>query len=250
MRVEIAKDRKELGTKAAAAAADAIKNAIQERGSANIIVATGASQFDTLAALAAYTDIPWGCVTGFHLDEYIGIDINHPASFRKYLRERFVSKLPFKAFHYINAEVENVEEECSRLASLISKHPIDVALVGIGENGHLAFNDPPANFETEQPYLIVNLDEACCQQQVGEGWFKSLAEVPKQAVSMSVRQIMKSASIICSVPDDRKAEAVRGSVEGPITVDVPASILQSHPAATVYLDPPAASLLNQKAMSV
>ncbi len=245
MHVVIANDRAELGKKAAAAAARAIQQAIQDRGSANLIVATGASQFDTLAALVDQKEIPWNCVTGFHLDEYIGIDADHPASFRNYLRERFVSKVPLKAFHSIVAESDDIQAECTRLSTLIAEHPIDVALVGIGENGHLAFNDPPADFETEQPYLIVDLDEACRGQQVGEGWFATLEDVPRQAVSMSIRQIMKAATIVCSVPDQRKAQAVHDAVQGPLSVDVPASILQSHPSATIYLDPSAASLLKE-----
>jgi glucosamine-6-phosphate deaminase len=183
-------------------------------------------------------------VTAFHLDEYIGLPITHPASFRKYLWERFASKLPLPlaAFHYIDGEGD-ATAECRRLGALISAGPIDVAFVGIGENGHLAFNDPPADFETEDPYIVVDLDDACRRQQLGEGWFPTFDDVPKQAISMSIRQIMKSRCIVASVPDQRKAEAVRVSVKGPVSPHAPASILQQHPDCTLYLDPASASLL-------
>ena len=209
-----------------------------------MIVATGASQFEMLAALVLEPNIDWSKVVLFHLDEYVGMPITHPASFRKYLKERLVDKLPMppKAFHTIDAE-KDPAAECRRLGAVLVKQPIDVAFIGIGENGHLAFNDPPADFETEEPYLVVALDDACRQQQFGEGWFPTFADVPTKAISMSVRRILKSKRIVCSVPDARKAEAVRNAVEGPVTPAVPASILQTHPNMTLYLDPPAASLL-------
>ncbi|MDB4501392.1 glucosamine-6-phosphate deaminase, partial [Akkermansiaceae bacterium] len=190
--------------------------------------------------------IDWTQVTIFHLDEYVGLSIEHPASFRKYLKERFENQLPspVRAFHYINAE-DDPEAECDRVGSLIAETPIDVAFVGIGENGHLAFNDPPADFEIEKPYLVVNLDEACRQQQFGEGWFANLEAVPEKAISMSVRQIMKSGSIICTVPDERKAKAVRNSLEGEVSPGVPASILQEHEDCGLYIDELAASLLGK-----
>ncbi len=228
---------------AAADAAEGIRHAIRQRGQANIVVATGASQFAVLAALVAAAGIEWPRVVGFHLDEYLGLPASHPASFRRYLRERLVDRVPLRAFHYVDGESEPAAE-CRRLGELIQEHPIDVALVGIGENGHLAFNDPPADFQTEAPYIAVELDAACRRQQLGEGWFPTLADVPTRAISMSIRQIMKSRMIVCSVPDRRKAEAVRAAVEGPVTPLVPASILQQHPHATLYLDPPAASLLS------
>ncbi|MDA7928130.1 glucosamine-6-phosphate deaminase, partial [Akkermansiaceae bacterium] len=217
-----------------------------ERGEVNIIVATGASQFEMLAALVQEEGIDWTQVTIFHLDEYVGLSIEHPASFRKYLKERFENQLPspVRAFHYINAE-DDPEAECDRVGSLIAETPIDVAFVGIGENGHLAFNDPPADFEIEKPYLVVNLDEACRQQQFGEGWFANLEAVPEKAISMSVRQIMKSGSIICTVPDERKAKAVRNSLEGEVSPGVPASILQEHEDCGLYIDELAASLLGK-----
>jgi glucosamine-6-phosphate deaminase len=247
MDIKIMPDKAQMGKAAATAGAEHIRQAIAERGNANIIVATGASQFEMLGELVQQPGINWNRVTGFHLDEYVGLAIDHPASFRGYLWQRFVSKLPLplQAFHFLNGE-NDPRAECRRVAEIIRKHPIDVAFVGIGENGHLAFNDPPADFETEAPYLVVQLDDACRRQQLGEGWFPTFDDVPKQAISMSVRQIMKSGAIICTVPDERKAEAVRNSVEGQVTPQVPASILQKHARCTLYLDKPAASLLKSQ----
>ena len=235
-----------MGLAAARDGAKKMRKVQGERGEVNIIVATGASQFEMLAALIKEEGIDWTQVTIFHLDEYVGLSIEHPASFRKYLKERFEDQLPspVRAFHYINAE-DDPDAECDRVGSLIAETPIDVAFVGIGENGHLAFNDPPADFEIETPYLVVNLDEACRQQQFGEGWFANLEAVPEKAISMSVRQIMKSRSIICTVPDERKAGAVRNSVEGEVSPGVPASILQEHGDCELYIDEPAASLLGK-----
>src|SRR4051812_29372290 len=246
MDIKIMPDKGQMGKAAATAGAEHIRRAIAERGDANIIVATGASQFEMLSELIQQPGINWNRVTGFHLDEYVGLAIEHPASFRGYLWQRFVSKLPMplRSFHFLDGEGD-AKAECHRVAEIIRKHPIDVAFVGIGENGHLAFNDPPADFETEDPYLIVQLDEACRRQQLGEGWFPTFDNVPKQAISMSVRQIMKSSAIICTVPDERKAEAVRNSIEGQVSPQVPASILQRHDRCTLYLDKPAASLLRR-----
>jgi glucosamine-6-phosphate deaminase len=235
-------DMKDMGQRAAADAAAHIRRAIQVQGRAHIVVATGASQFEVLAALVACPNIDWSRVVGFHLDEYTGLPMSHPASFRRYLKERLVDRVPFGDFHYIDGQGEP-RAECRRVGNLIRQCSIDVALVGIGENGHLAFNDPPANFQTEEPYLVVELDEACRRQQLGEGWFPTLDDVPRQAISMSIRQIMQSQAIVCSVPDLRKARAVRAALQGPVTPQVPASILQEHACASVYLDPPAASLL-------
>jgi glucosamine-6-phosphate deaminase len=243
MEIIISNTKSELGEKAAIEGAGLIRNTIQKNGAANIIVATGASQFEMLNELIKQ-DVDWTKVTGFHLDEYIGMTDEHPASFRKYLKERFVDKIALKAFHYVAGETEP-QKECSRLGEIISNHPIDVAFVGIGENGHLAFNDPPADFETEEAYLVVDLDEACRKQQMGEGWFKTMEDVPTQAISMSIKQIMKSKTIICSVPDKRKAEAVKGSMEGEISPLVPASILQQHKATSIFLDKDSASLLEK-----
>jgi glucosamine-6-phosphate deaminase len=245
MTIHISSSGAELGRNAGTAAAKLIKETIAAKGNASIILATGTSQFETLNQLLS-ADIDWSKVTMFHLDEYIGLPITHPASFRKYLSERFISKVPaLKAAHLINGEID-ARAECDRLGKLITESPIDVALVGIGENGHLAFNDPPANFDTEEPYIVVELDEACRKQQLGEGWFKSLAEVPQQAISMSVKQILKSKNIICSVPDQRKAMAVKNSIEQPVSNLYPATALQLHASCTCYLDADSSSLLSNK----
>jgi glucosamine-6-phosphate deaminase len=230
-----------LGKKAAMTGAVLLRKAISVRGEASIIVATGASQFEMLSALVQ-EKVDWTKVTAFHLDEYIGLPETHPASFRKYLRERFAGIVPLKMFHYVNGETDP-EAECRRLGKLITEHPVDVAFAGIGENGHLAFNDPPADFETSDPYIVVKLDEACRRQQLGEGWFSSLEEVPVMAISMSIRQIMKSKAIICTVPDKRKAEAVKRTLNEPVSPDIPASVLREHPNSWLFLDRESASLL-------
>ena len=245
MQVVVCDSQEQMGERAAESAAELIRDAINTRGEAYMIVATGASQFTVLANLVKAEGIDWSKVTSFHLDEYIGLPLTHPASFRGYLKERLVDRVPLKQFHYIDGEQQPPEAECERLAQLIRDCQVDVALVGIGENGHLAFNDPPADFDTTVPYLIVDLDDACRQQQHGEGWFPTFDDVPRQAISMSIQQILKSRVIICSVPDERKAEAVANSVEGPVSPEVPASILQRHANTVLYLDPPAASRLKQ-----
>lgn len=248
MKTYIFDSKQKLGATAAENGAGVIRCAIQEKGHANIILATGASQFEMLEHLTtAINDIEWSKVTAYHLDEYIGLSETHPASFRKYLKERFVAKVPSLAgFYFIKGDAQDIEAERRRLGELISRRPIDVAFVGIGENGHLAFNDPPADFETEDPYLIVELDSDCRKQQLGEGWFKTLEEVPKRAISMSIKQIMKSSVLIVSVPDRRKAKAVKCALEGEITNECPSSILQSHPDCRLFLDFNSAALLTKK----
>lgn len=245
MQVEVFDSKTAMGAQAAAWGAKKIREAISSRGEANIIVATGASQFEMLSSLVGEPDIAWDKVTAFHLDEYVGLPMDHPASFRLYLWKRFVSQLPLPLaqFHYLNAEGD-CRAECDRVGAVLQRHPVDVAFVGIGENGHLAFNDPPADFETESPYLVVDLDDACRKQQLGEGWFPTFADVPKQAISMSVKQIMKSQAIACTVPDERKSVAVQQSVEGEVAPQVPASILQNHKQTVLFLDQPAASKLS------
>lgn len=244
MNIKVFKNVHELGIAAGSDAAQLIREAINKNNSANIILATGASQFEILNQLISEPGIDWGKVTMFHLDEYIDLPETHPASFRKYLKERFLSKVPpLKAAYLINPGTDP-NQECKRLSDLIIKHPIDVALAGIGENGHLAFNDPPADFETEQPYITVELDEACRKQQLGEGWFASVDDVPHRAISMSIKQIMKSRHIICSVPDGRKAKAVKNTLEQPVSNLYPASILQLHQICSCYLDEDSASLLS------
>lgn len=246
MKLHLHSDKASLGKAAADLGARAIRSAIAANGRANIIVATGASQFEILDALVQEPDIDWSKVTGFHLDEYVGMPDTHPASFRRYLRERFTSRLPMLgAFHFVDGDAPDIDAELSRLSALIREAPIDVAFAGIGENGHLAFNDPPADFETATPYIVVELDEACRRQQFGEGWFSSLADVPKTAISMSVRQILLSRLIILSVPDARKASAVASALEGPVTNLCPASILQDHSSTHVFLDSESSSRLSR-----
>jgi len=245
MKIEVSANREELGESAAKEAAGKINEAISKRGAASIILATGSSQFEVLHHLVNYPGVDWSRVTMFHLDEYVGITEEHPASFRKYLMERFVRKVPMLlTYHMIDGSRLEPMEECSRLNEMLSKHHVNVALLGIGENGHLAFNDPPADFETDDPYILVELDKKCRQQQVGEGWFNTLEEVPERAITMSIKQIMKSGHIICSVPDKRKAEAVRNCLEKPVSNIYPASILREHPDCSLFLDRDSASLLS------
>jgi glucosamine-6-phosphate deaminase len=242
MQVTIHPTKAALGAAAAADAAAAIRRAVADTGRARIIAATGASQFEFLAALVGTPDVPWDRVEMFHLDEYIGLPIEHPASFRRYLRERLIEPAGIRTAHLLDGE-QDPHAVCAEVGARISAATVDVAFVGIGENGHLAFNDPPADFETREPYLVVSLDEACRRQQVGEGWFPNLEAVPRQAISMSCQQILAARRILCIVPDARKAAAVQATVEGPVTPDVPASILQTHPDVTLYLDSASASQL-------
>lgn len=247
MNLELSPTPRELGVKAAELVASRIKTAISESGGANIILATGASQFTMLENLVLHRDIDWSRVTMYHLDEYIDLAEEHPASFRRYLKDRFVSKVGrLKDVHLINGSAPDPVAECRRLNGLLRDITPDVACVGIGENSHLAFNDPPADFSVEDPFIIVELDEDCRRQQLGEGWFKSLEEVPTRAISMSVRYIMKCKCVVVSVPDQRKAKAVRNTVEGPVTPQVPASILQQHACCTLFLDAQSASLLKNR----
>ena len=244
MSVILSANPNELGRRAAEAAATAIREAITNNGQANVILATGASQFETLHHLILEKNIDWSKVVMFHLDEYIGLPESSTASFRTYLKKRFLEKVPpLKASYLIDGETDP-EDECKRINSIIEKHPIDVALVGIGENGHLAFNDPPADFDTREPYIIVTLDQECRKQQFSEGWFRSVEDVPGSAISMSVFQISRSRQIICSVPDARKAKAVRDCLEGPVSNMFPASILQLHKHCSFYLDKNSAALLS------
>ena len=264
MQIKTYEDRLTMSRAAARHAARALRDALAERGVARLIAATGASQLDFLEALTdprsairdpqsaseetgrglrtAEGGIDWTRVEMFHLDEYVGLPIDHPASFRMYLLERLIARTGIVRYHLLDGERDpaRVADEVGRE---IAKAPVDVAFVGIGENGHLAFNDPPADFETERPYLVVTLDEACRRQQVGEGWFASVSAVPSQAISMSVRQILKSREIICVVPDARKAPAVKACLEGEVSPMAPASILQSHAGTTVYLDRDSAAQL-------
>jgi glucosamine-6-phosphate deaminase len=243
MKVKICNDKVSLGCAAAEQAANAIRNASLMNGKARIIAATGTSQFEFLDALTSRQDLDWQRVAMFHLDEYVGLPGSHRASFSRYLQQRLIKKVGIREAYLLSGE-EDPAHVISRVGGALKAAPVDVAFVGIGENGHLAFNDPPADFKSEETYLLVTLDEACRRQQLGEGWFHTLSEVPRQAISMSVRQILKAKEIICVVPDARKAQAVKACLEGEISPLAPASILRTHPNTTVYLDPDSAALLS------
>jgi len=243
MQIKTFNDKNTLAERAAEQAAALLRRAIQERGSARIIAATGAAQFEFLQALTGLPGIDWSKVEMFHLDEYVGIPESHPASFRRFLRERLIEKTGITKFHLLDGD-DDPAKVIRIVGNALRTEPVDVAFVGIGENGHLAFNDPPADFETEEPYLLVKLDEVCRRQQMGEGWFRSISEVPERAISMSVRQILKAEVIICIVPDARKANAVKACLEGEISPLAPASILRTHPNTTLYLDQYSSALLS------
>ncbi len=245
MEMHVLENKKELGEAAAKKAEELLRDTIDRNGSAAFIAATGASQFEFLETLTGSSMIDWQKTTMFHLDEYAGMSESHPASFRRYLKERLIDKVHPGAVYLIRGN-DDPGKECERLNDIISSYSIDTAFVGIGENGHLAFNDPPADFETEKPYIVVELDEKCRRQQFGEGWFRTLEEVPDKAISMSIKQIMKSKTIICTVPDKRKAEAVKNCIEGEISPLFPASILRKHPQMFMFLDKESSSLLERK----
>ncbi len=247
MSLSIYTGKKECGVAAAKFGAGKIREALAAQGECRIVVATGASQFDMLTQLAQEKDIDWGKVTVFHLDEYVGLPETHPASFRKYIKERFVAKLPVPPMevNYVPGDAPDLEAAIDRLGRHLQEKPVDVSFIGIGENGHIAFNDPPADFDTEIPYLIVNLDEVCRRQQLGEGWFPTLEDVPRKAVSMSVRQILKSRCIVNTVPDERKAYAMQITFEGELSPLHPASVIRLHPNCSTFCDQPAASRLSR-----
>ena len=242
MIIKVFSEKLTSGKAAAAQAAETIQRTIRNSGKARMVAASAASQFEFLDALTSTQGLDWNRVELFHLDEYIGLPMTHPASFSRFLQKHLIGKTGITNTHLLNAE-GNQAEVIASASKAISEAPIDVAFVGIGENGHLAFNDPPADFETEEPYIIVNLDEACRRQQVGEGWFKDLDAVPRQAISMSVRQVLKAKEIIAVVPDTRKAEAIKACFGGKITPMAPSSILRTHPNATIYLGKDSAALL-------
>jgi glucosamine-6-phosphate deaminase len=242
VQVNVLPSKTEVGSSAANHAAKSLQRVLAKSPIARIIAATGASQIDFLQFLTAIPGIDWQRVEMFHLDEYIGLPVTHPASFRKYLMERFIRKTEIRKYHLLDGE-QNPEEVVHTVGKELTSAPIDIAFVGIGENGHLAFNDPPADFDTDDPYLIVELDDACRAQQVNEGWFDAVPEVPVRAISMSVKQILKSREIIAVVPGAQKARAVKACLEGEISPMAPASILRTHSNTTTYLDTESASLL-------
>jgi glucosamine-6-phosphate deaminase len=243
--INILADKYSLGHAAADHAARSLRRAIDDQGNVRIVAATGASQFEFLDALTSAPGIDWNRVEVFHLDEYIGLPADHPASFRKYLLERLIHKTRISRYHLLEGDGDP-QGTVAKVGRELQSGPVDILFAGIGENGHLAFNDPPADFHTEDPYLIVNLDEACRQQQVNEKWFAELPEVPKKAISMSVRQILRAKEIIVTVPDARKAQAVKASLEGEISPMMPASILRDHANVTIYLDKDSAALLSSE----
>jgi glucosamine-6-phosphate deaminase len=243
MRRSVYASKAEMALAAAAKAGELLRDSIASKGQAAFVAATGASQFEFLDVLTSDPEIDWSRTSMFHLDEYIGLPEAHPASFRRYLRERLIERVHPGTVHLVQGDAPDPQVECQRLNRLMASFEIDVAFVGIGENGHLAFNDPPADFEVEDPYIIVALDEACRRQQLGEGWFGALDEVPRRAISMSVRQLMRSRAIVCTVPDRRKAQAVYDCFTGEVSPRNPASILRQHEQAHVFLDANAASLL-------
>jgi glucosamine-6-phosphate deaminase len=249
MNLTVYDTKEEMAKAAAKTASDALKMAIAKKGRAAFVAATGASQYHFLEVLTQDPSIDWSKTTMFHLDEYVGVSSQHPASFRRYLRERLVAKTRPREVFFIEGDAPDPEAEARRLSEVISKYTIDVAFIGVGENAHIAFNDPPADFETKTPFIVVNLDEACRKQQVGEGWFTSVDEVPTRAITMSVSQIMKSETIVCVVPDLRKAKAIKNSFGSADPSPMhPASILKKHPHAFVFLDRESASLLDQKTL--
>jgi len=250
MLLRVFDDKVSLGQAAAEQAATAIRRAIADRGQARIIAATAASQLEFLDALTKAERIDWGKVEAFHLDEYIGLPVTHPGSFRKMLLEQLVRKTGVTKYHLLDGDAPDPIAVVRRVGKDLASAPIDIAFLGIGENGHIAFNDPPADFKTDEPYIIVDLDEACRRQQVGEAWFAEISQVPKQAISMSARQILKAREILAVVPDTRKAQAVKACFEGEISPMAPASILRRHPNATVYLDKNSASLLSPALQNV
>ena len=245
MKLKIFKTKKEASLAASKTAAMILKKAIKSKGQANFIAATGKSQFEFLKDLIKYTNIDWRKTTMFHLDEYLRLSATHQASFQRYLKERLIDKVHPGKVHLIKGTAKNPQQECQRLNKLIAKKEIDVAFLGVGENGHLAFNDPPADFTTNEPFIMVKLNQTNRQQQVKEGWFAKISDVPKAAISMSIKQIMKSENIICLAFGERKSKIVRDCFTKKVSKLYPASILQKHPKADIYLDKKASALLKK-----
>ncbi len=239
MEIRICENSEALGKSAAEYVGKVLRECIAEKGNARLLLSTGASQFDTIKALVEEKDIKWECVEMFHLDEYVDLPETHGASFRKYLKERFVDKVgTLKAAHFVHGTKECI----ATLTEEIRKSPIDIGLIAIGEHPHIAFNDPPADFNTKEAYIIVNLDERCKKQQMGEGWFATIDDVPKQAVSMTTYQIMQCKKIVSCVPYKVKAEAVENTLKAKETTNmVPATLLKEHEDFILYLDADSAS---------
>jgi glucosamine-6-phosphate deaminase len=244
MKLRVFDNKTRMGRAAAEQASRAIRAAISESWQARIVAATAASQLEFLDALTKASGIDWTKVEAFHLDEYIGLSATHSGSFRKMLLEQLVAKTGIKKYHLLDGDAADPAAVVQAVGKQLVSAPIDIAFLGIGENAHIAFNDPPADFDTQEPYIIVELDEACRKQQVGEAWFADISQVPTRAISMSAQQILKAKEILAVVPDTRKAQAVKACVEGEISPMVPASILRRHSNATIYLDWNSASLLS------
>lgn len=245
MDVKIYPTTEAMGKAAAEMAVEELSRCIAEKGKASFMAATGASQFAFLEALTKTDKVDWAKTTMFHLDEYIGIPADHPAAFRRYLRERLIDKVHPGAVNLIDGSADDPAAECERLSRLVEEHGIDVAFVGIGENGHLGFNDPPADFNTDAVFHVARLNDTCRQQQVGEGWFETVDDVPEKAITISIPGVLKAKRILCIVPEERKAEAVKGAVTGPVSPDCPSSAMQHHPNTTLLLDKDSASLLDE-----
>ncbi len=246
MRIYVSGSKEELGEKAAELIAEKLKAAITEKGYARMILSTGASQFTTLSALTKTEDIDWNKVAMFHLDEYVGLPVSHPASFRRYLLDRFINIVHPGEYYLVSGEGD-IRGNINELTERLREEPIDVGVIGVGENGHIAFNDPPADFDTREAYIVVNLDEACKKQQMGEGWFQTIEDVPKQAISMTPYQIMQCRSIVSAVPDKRKAKAIADMLKASETTNlVPCTLLKEHMDCTLFLDNESASLCNQE----
>ena len=245
LNVRIYKDDKEMGKAAAEFTEEVLQNVLQSKRQANIIIATGASQFTFYEALKELKGIEWGKVTVFHLDEYLGMSDRHPASFRKYLKERILDDVQPGKIHLLNGDAPDPEKEVERYEYLLKEVDIDLACIGIGENGHIAFNDPPvADFRDPKMVKVVKLDKECRQQQLGEGWFPTLEDVPSHALSLTVPAIMRSKTISCVVPDKRKSQAVYDTIYKDISVKCPATVLRTHPDCTLFVDKNAAVQLN------
>lgn len=243
--VRVYKTAEQMGQAAATFTAENIQTVLAQKGRVNLMLATGASQFTFLDALKDIEGLDWSKITTFHLDEYIGLGSSHKASFRGYLRERIIDEVQPKQAYFLEGDASDIAAEIDRYEGLLKRHPMDVACIGIGENGHLAFNDPPiADFDDPHLVKVVELDEESRRQQVGEGWFGSLDEVPRQALSLTIPAIMDSNVISCVVPDRRKAGAVQNALYGPVSTDCPASVLRTHPNAVLFLDQHSASGLN------
>ena len=241
--VRIFSDKAELAHAAAEHAAHSLRDLLEKQEVVRLLATTGASQIEFLNTFTAAHGIHWPRVELFHLDEYVGIGADHPASFARYIKERIIDSTGIERFHLLDG-TRNPQDMAAEMSREISAAPIDLAFVGIGENGHLAFNDPPADFDADAAYLVVNLDEACRRQQVGEGWFASIDDVPKRAITISIPQLLKAREILCVVPDARKAQAVKTCLNGPISPNAPASVLRVHPNTTIFLDRDSAALLS------